>query len=774
MRSIYIVMAVGYAAGIFITSIIGVDYLVLFSVIFVLCLCIKGVFQRRFCTVQLLWIILLTAGAVHFTAVTDSAFTDSYEFTDKYVTVKGRVSELPLTYNDTYYYYVVDLKEMTYKGKTFENHDKIKLSTKTRYQYGDTVAAEGFLEEIPDKMNHTSFDTKLYNKSKGIFFSLTALKDRPWGTKYIPLTMSNLINTGKNKLSQFIDRYYVGDGNAYLKAIFLGDKTGFDEEYGQTLQESGAKRFLYTPFLHILLLTAVCGWIFTTLSFDKRRRDFWMICLLLVYVFLNSTSPVLMKMPLMMLLLLYRKRRRGYVYYPEIPAIAVFLILWIEPLYLFNTGFIFSVACTVLLYLFYRPVSDKLSFIPRPGIRRLIAVWLICTIGLFPLSAYFFGGASSYTILCTLLFAPLVIIVTIISIPVFLLLAICKTAPAIGTIQAFCLWIMAKLPIFIEQIPFCYVHAKPPSPVELLCFYLFAGIIRYRLLDRGKLFPVQLLRTAAYTLLIIAVVEKFALIGTMDLTFVNVGQGDAAIIQIPYRDTILIDGGGGAPYSDYSVGQKIYMPYLQKEGIFYVDTAIVSHYHKDHCEGIAEALKQLRIKLLVMPDCDEENEYRRLLEDTARQNGTEILYIREDTTITYRSGLTIHILYPDKTALQSDDLNDTSIVCSVEYGDFRALFTGDITENAEKKLQGKLGRYSLVKTAHHGSAQSSSNVFLTETQPQYAVISVGQDNAYGLPAREVIQRYEQIGADILRTDLLGDIRFQIKARGGIQKIKTWR
>ena len=249
----------------------------------------------------------------------------------------------------------------------------------------------------------------------------------------------------------------------------------------------------------------------------------------------------------------------------------------------------------------------------------------------------------------------------------------------------------------------------------------------------------------------------------MSINFVNVGQGDGAYIRLPHGENIIIDGGGGEDYSDYDAGEKLFLPYLKTEGVFRIDLAILSHYHKDHCLGTIAALKNLDVGAILMPDFMKGNEYRTEIEAIANKKGIEIIYPRDNDTITFESGAKIDVI----SAGNNYSENDSSLVFTITCNDFKALFTGDATEYTEERHINDFYDVDLLKVAHHGSKTSTSEEFLEKTSPEYAVISVGEDNTYLLPNDEIVRRLNKSGAYVMRTDKLGDIRFKINKFGGV-------
>ncbi len=231
---------------------------------------------------------------------------------------------------------------------------------------------------------------------------------------------------------------------------------------------------------------------------------------------------------------------------------------------------------------------------------------------------------------------------------------------------------------------------------------------------------------------------------------------------------MLIDGGGGNAYSpNYNPGETQYLAYLEAEGITKVDSAFVSHYHQDHVQGIIAAMENIKVRNLFLPDTMNGSEWRVALEKAAKENGTNVHYISEETLLTYNNGMTIRIIPPSKKTAISDDENDTTFVYRVEYAGFSALFTGDMSSFAEECMidAGKAERADLLKVSHHGSATATGEAFLDIVKPKYAVISVGENNTYNLPKESVLERLGS--TEIYRTDYNGDIKFIVNKNGKV-------
>lgn len=241
----------------------------------------------------------------------------------------------------------------------------------------------------------------------------------------------------------------------------------------------------------------------------------------------------------------------------------------------------------------------------------------------------------------------------------------------------------------------------------------------------------------------------------LEVDFLDVGQGDAILIKAPGGQNILVDGG-----PDKTVLKRLgeNLPWWDKQ----IDLMILTHAHDDHVTGLIDVLKRYRVKkILYTGAVHNAPNYLSWLK-LARDKKAPLMIIDKEQTINLGAGANLEILYPDESFLGKtvDDLNQSSIVFKLVYGQNKFLLTGDAGEPVEKKLiaQGAALSADLLKVSHHGSQYSSSQEFLEKVKPKTAVIEVGKNNDFGHPSLRTIKRLERIGAEIFRTDKNGTIR----------------
>lgn len=247
--------------------------------------------------------------------------------------------------------------------------------------------------------------------------------------------------------------------------------------------------------------------------------------------------------------------------------------------------------------------------------------------------------------------------------------------------------------------------------------------------------------------------------GCVSVHFIDVGQGDSALIRTGERD-ILIDSGESDEYPRLA-------GYLKDVGVTSLGTVIVTHPHSDHMGGMYRVIGRFGADTLIMPDVPEtlipaSGAYTHLFDIAARKNIT-ISAARPGLTADTCSAGTLEVIAPVR---EYEDLNNFSAVVKYTFGNVSFLFCGDIERDAEADILDAGADISadVIKVPHHGSGTSSSRAFVNAVSPEYAVFCVGAENEHGHPHSNIVRLYEDTGAQIYRTDMDGDVVFVTDGR----------
>lgn len=703
----------------------------------------KNISLNIFCTASAVCIGIIAYGG----AVSGGSLND---YVNRYSTVTGRVAELPDMSGDNYRY-VLDTRSIEYDGVKSEIKQNIILTSPLKYEFNDTVTAEGFIETMDGAMNEFGFDARLYYRSVDIEYKMysenISISDTSISS-YLPGTGAVWI---KSKISDMIYGTMSGDNAAVTAAVLSGNRNGLSEELEDALIKSGGYRFLYSAYFFILVLTVLISSLSNKLS--KKTRTYILMAAILAIGIFNSDRPVFIKSCIYTAAVMLVRMKYGYAYRPDVLCAVIFAVLLANPLLIYNGAFVISAAASAMLLIFGDAVRERLVFIKNNFVRSSVSAGLICTIGLLPLSAYYFNGIAPYSVITVFLYIPANIIIWICYWPAALMMKLFGSAPVLSQLLSLSLAAYTRLPYAIIGLPWSYIYLSTPGIIAMAVFA--AGLAAVYMKLRGRKYKYAVI--AAGALAAVFVTVQIPRLNTVEFTFVNVGQGDGAVVSAPYRGSILIDGGGGSAYSDYDPGEEIFVPYLISHGKTKIDAAFISHFHKDHAEGIIAAVKELDVHALFMPDSMPESELRAEAEEAARKAGTDIYYISEDTRVNFKSGITVEIIVPDERTKMSDDENDTSLLMNVSYGDVNCLFTGDMTKFGENSLllKNRAPQAEILKVAHHGSATSTGSEWVEAVDPDISVISLGEDNMYGFPRESVIEALKD--TELYRTDISGDI-----------------
>lgn len=242
----------------------------------------------------------------------------------------------------------------------------------------------------------------------------------------------------------------------------------------------------------------------------------------------------------------------------------------------------------------------------------------------------------------------------------------------------------------------------------------------------------------------------------LELTFFDVGQGDASLVRTTTGQNILIDGG---PNRTILSSLSKSLPWWDRG----IDLMVLSHPHDDHVSGLTEVLENFQVKKILSTGVVHTSPSYLSFLSTIKESGTELVLARAEQSIVLDKETKLIIIYPFDVLAGEEvgNLNNASIVAKLEYKNTSVLFTGDIELEVEEEILNsqKDIKADILKVPHHGSNTSSHEEFVKNIEPQFAIASMGANNKFGHPSRRVEKRYEDNGVVFLRTDQAGDIKF---------------
>jgi len=246
----------------------------------------------------------------------------------------------------------------------------------------------------------------------------------------------------------------------------------------------------------------------------------------------------------------------------------------------------------------------------------------------------------------------------------------------------------------------------------------------------------------------------------LEMTVVDVGQGDSILLTFPDGKLMLVDGGGiptfGRAPAQMDIGEDVVSPYLWARSIGRIDVMVCTHAHADHIGGLPSLLENFHAKEL-WTGANSENPAWCALRDRARRDGVLIVPLHRGQCLHY-GGVELEVLAPSLDyAPKQEPHNNDSLAFRVTFGRHSFLLSGYIERQVEAELvaEGLLHNTDVLKVPHHGSKTSSTAAFLDLLHPAFAVMSAGFENSYGHPHAEVLERYRERQASVLRTDLDG-------------------
>ncbi len=706
--------------------------------------------------------------------------------------------------------------------------DESKIAAPLSVRAGDEVECLARVSTIRNYGDPGSFDYRAYLARQGIELQgtlrsdqLLTIVDRPqWPA------ISDRLARARGRLLRSIDGLLASkpDEAALARAMLLGDRSFVEHDRVLEYQTTGVYHVLVLAGLHVAALAAFFIWAGRRLRLSLFWRTLLTLAALAAYAGIVEDRPPIIRAVLMAALYLSARLLFRRMDLLNIAALAALAILVARPSEISDPSFLLSFSAVGIIGALAVPWIEKSSMpyvrglhhladvsrdaahpprviqfriemraaagwlsarLPRfaaahgPGLvagplRMGLYLWemmvlsTILQFGMLPPLAYYFHRvalagpfANVPAVLLTGLIVP---------IGFFTLAASLVSHTVAGFLSKFLgllLWMLDTSVRWFSQWHFAS-YRIPEPPILLIAIFTavaiaLSAVIRSRLSGLWQWGATGALLTAAALIATYPFAPRFAA-NKLELTVLDVGQGDSLFLSFPRGHTMLVDAGGelgsfhsGGMNAGIDMGEDVVSPYLWSRGIKQIDVIALTHPHEDHFGGLPAVLENFRVRELWVGRDIQNEAYRHVLA-LARERGVRVLHKKQGESFNF-DGVSGSILWPDNVDGFESANNDDSLVIRLTDGSQSLLLTGDIERPSERKILADNQDVStnFLKVAHHGSKTSTNEPFLEAAHPAFAAISVGRNNTFGHPSPEVVDRLEAAGVRIYRTDLDGAI-----------------
>lgn len=645
-------------------------------------------------------------------------------------------------------------------------------------KYGALIKVRGELKLPQGRRNLGGFDTRKYLAAQEI----SALMNAP--VKALTLLEGNegwwLKKTGyaiRRGIITTLERCLPKEEASVLSGMLIGYTAQMPEEMEEDFRRAGLSHVMAVSGANIAFILMPLLGLLQSLGFNRRWASAISLPIMVFYVFATGmeasvTRAAIMAGVTLVGMILWR---RSDIFCSM--AVSIILILLVNSFMLFDPGFILSYAATLSLTIFYKPLFKKLPPKIPKSIRETLAATLAAQIGVLPIIAYNFNTFSVISVFSNLLIVPLTGLITLLGAILAIVGSIWfSMAMVLGQGVTWMVKVMILLTGSLARIPWAEIHLATPSLVLIGLYYLVLMYLRYghpRLpKDIGRPLMAGIFALCGTLTIFVSLPDR-----SLRIYFADVGQGDCVLIRTPDNKNIIIDGGGNDRDSEDSyVGENIVVPLLYDLNMTHIDIMIATHGHSDHIGGLGSVLEAVPVSQLVYADAPDTG--MNPLVHKAQELGIPTIKAKEGDVLLTEDGLTFYVLYPlletwNMPQSATTSANEYSLVTRLDYGEFSAIFTGDIGAETEGRIlaDGAMVDCDLLKIAHHGSKYSSSRSFINAATPSLAIACVGV-NRYGHPHPDVMNRLRGQGCRVYDTLNYGGILVTVRETSQYMDIIT--
>jgi len=648
-------------------------------------------------------------------------YTNYYPFKSKY------------TKDDKEFIGIVTKYEVKEDKMTIKIKAKEKLLITYKYQdkefnnlsYGDKIKVKGTLITPSKNTNQNTFNYQKYLYYKKIYYLVEATSINKIANN------NNYLYTIKNTLYQKIDKL---KSSNYIKTLLFCDNT-LSKEIKESYRINGISHLFSVSGMHINFFVSIIYLYLNKITYNKRIKYLITNIFIITYLILFPSSSLLRSTVMSILYSI------NYLLKLKIKKIDILLLtlgvsLLINPFIIYDLGYIYSYTITFFLVLSSSTLKKKNK------INKIIYISLLSFLVSIPITIYNSYEINIISILLNIILVP---IISIIILPLTILTYI---FPILDSILYLFTNTIETISLFISKINITKIIFPKPSLLIIVLYYIIF-LLSYQ---NKKYFYLNII------LLIIIYISPY-LNSNFEVVMFEVGEADCHLIKYPYnKNTILIDTGK----NEYKIKNEV-IPYLKSIGIKKIDYLIITHGDEDHIGGSITLINNFQVKNVILNKGTFTDLEKELIKNL---NKKKIPYQININKINL-SNHTIYLLNNTKY----NNENDNSIITYFTYQKYKFLYMGDASITTEDNLleNYNLNNISILKVGHHGSNTSSSKDFISQINPSISLISVGENNIYHHPNKEVINNLSK--SRIYRTDINNMVKLTINSKG-ILKVTT--
>lgn len=634
---------------------------------------------------------------------------------------------------------------------------------------GYQVRLQGDLNPPSPPGNPGELDYPFYLRCQGIYYTMSIKEagevhvlSQPHGpTAWLVNYQAQAVDLVRKLLPE-------EDANILL-GMLLGIVEGIDPEEYRDYQKTGIIHVFSVSGMHIGFLLLVSAWVTSIMQLKRSARLICGIVLLLVYGALTGWPPPVMRSSIMggLGLVAYYSGRENSLL--NSIGLAGLVIVAINPCAPLQISFQFTFLATWGLVYLFPLVKVRLAY--RSRLWDLILIPVCAQLPMFPLLVYHFNLFSPVSIISNILLGYLSGIVVVLG---FFALIFSGWFPMLAGLflnpAGLLIEIIRGINAFLVKLPGAFFWVASPPWWTILVYYMGLLVLVYAMACKQR--RNWLMAGSMFMSILVVVVFLPAGSygrGTLEVTFVDVGQGDCILIKTAKGKFIMVDG-GGSEFTD--VAQRKLLPYLHHRGIREIWLMINTHPDTDHLQGQEVVLQEVRVRQMAIPECLSEVEQYDQLKQILTEKGIPLYKLAAGDNIDIEKGLEVKVLYPESDT-NVVATNGQSLVLKIKYGLFSTLLTGDLRrEELQSLSEAGLEPVTLLKVPHHGSQGSLLPALYDQTHPTRAVISVGANNRFGHPHHLVLEELERRRIKVYRTDLEGAV--SVESDGQTFSTKTFR